>query len=180
MSDPGSTRSMATDRSPAASRTSTSLGASSISRPMALRARSRLCASSHCAAANSVTTMAASSYSPMIIAPITAITIRTLMSSDKRRIDCHARCAGNTEPTTVAAISRPSTHHAGSTNRPMPQPVIANAAAIAVNHPRTRAPVAGGSLWLQQASLIWPSRGASRRSGWPRTRKTLRRAAVSA
>ena len=84
ISAPGSTRSMSTRRSPPPSRIRTSAGASSISLPIAWRARSRLCASSHCAAANSVTTIAASSYSPMNIAPMTAITISTLMSSERR------------------------------------------------------------------------------------------------
>src|SRR5688572_20330651 len=80
MSEPRSTRSILTWRSPALSRIRTSAGASWMSWPMALRARSRLCASSHCAAANSVTTIAASSYSLdinvlMVIAVVGALFI---------------------------------------------------------------------------------------------------------
>ena len=142
---PGSTRSIPTSRSPASSRTSTSEGARSSRRAMASRARSMLCASSHCAAANRVTTIAASSYSPISSAPATAMTISALMSSAPRRTERHARSAGNTAPITAAATSRASTHHAGSSSQPIAQPVTARTAATAVNQPRAAAPVALGA-----------------------------------
>ena len=113
--------------------------------PIALRARSRLCASSHCAAANSDTTIAASSNWRIAIAPITATTISTLMSSEPRLIDCHARWAGNTEPTMVAAMKIGALHPGNGVNQPMPHAAATRAAATPVNQPRTRAPVGAGS-----------------------------------
>ena len=73
---PGSTCSMSRRRSPRSSRMSTSVEARSSSLPIAFLARSRLCASSHCAAANSDTTIAASSNWRIAIAPTTATTIK--------------------------------------------------------------------------------------------------------
>ena len=142
---PGSTCSMSRCRSPRSSRTRTSVEARSRSFPIAFLARSRLCASSHCAAANSETTIAASSNWRIAIAPMTATTISTLMSSERRLIDCQARSAGKIDPTMVAAMKIGALHAGNDVNQPIPHAAATRAAATAVNQPRTRAPVGAGS-----------------------------------
>ena len=67
------------------SRTSASAGVRSISARTASRARSSVRASSVCAMANRKTTAAASFHWPSTIAPAAAISISTLMSSERRR-----------------------------------------------------------------------------------------------
>ena len=79
-------------RSPAASRTSTSVGVSAISERTAVRARSSVRASSACAKANRNTTAAPSDHWPIAIAPTTA--------DEHQHVDV--------ERTEAAAIARPS------------------------------------------------------------------------
>jgi hypothetical protein len=87
---PGAMRSTSTRRSPAPSRTRASEGVRSINARMALRARSRVRASSACASAKRKTTVAASDHWPRRTAPAAATSIRTLMSSDPTRKADHA------------------------------------------------------------------------------------------
>jgi len=139
MMAPGMTRSTAILRSPVSSRTSASAGARSITARTAVRAFSRVRASSARATPKRNTTDAASDHSPSSMAPATAMSMSTLMSSDRRRTACHARRRVGGTPRAMDRPNRTSPSGAAaptkSTRSPRPRaaPEIAS---------RTRRPFA--------------------------------------
>ena len=93
--------------------------------------------SSHCAIANSRTTVPASAHSPRNAAPITATIISALMSSSRSRTAAHARRAGKTPPATAAVAKSAMLQASGVTRSAWsskPEPTaIADAS---TSHPR--------------------------------------------
>ena len=169
INEPGVTRSMWMRWSPCSSRTLTSVGDWSTRFPIACRARSRLCASSHCASANNDTTKAASSYCRMSAAPTTAMIIRTLISRDPRRKDRQARCAGKMDPTAAATRKIGVLHSGNGVTHPRTQATATSDAAMAVHQPRRFAPVGAGASASQceqpMACACSATRGLPRRPG---------------
>ena len=106
--------------------TRASMGASAITSRMASRARSIVRTSSHCDIANNQTTVAPSAHSPMAIAPATATTISTWMSSDRRFSESQALRAGATPARTMASTK--AGHDQGA---PAPASCAAKPTAIA-------------------------------------------------
>ncbi len=145
------TRTDATGSSTSSSprRTLATWGASDSSCLTARRARAMLHPSSHCAIPNSQTTAAASSHSPRIIAPMTAMTISTLMSSARARTERRARPAGTGIDSAIEAVKEATANGVW--------PRASNSAPSAISRP----PAMTGTLPVQRRCAAVSARTAA-------------------